>query len=102
VAGLAYLLPPLSGLVAYLMAGTGRIRWHGLQSVVLGVVWPAALYAGSATSPGVTQAAAVGGLGVWLFFLVGAAAGRNPRWPVAGRWLRALAAESPRARESRE
>jgi uncharacterized membrane protein len=99
VAGLAYLLPPLSGLVAYLAAGDGRIRWHGLQSVLLGVVWPAALYAGSAVSPGITQTAAVCGLAVWLYFLVGAAAGRNPRWPVAGRWLRALAAESPRARE---
>jgi uncharacterized membrane protein len=99
VAGLAYLLPPLSGLVAYLAAGDDRIRWHGLQSVVLGVLWPAALYAGSAVSPGVTQAAAIGGIAVWLLFLVGAATGRDPRWPVAGQWLRVLAAESPRARD---
>jgi uncharacterized membrane protein len=98
VPALAYLVPPLSGLVVYFMAGEERTRWHGLQAVLLGVIWPAALYAGSAVSPAVTQTAAVCGLVVWLAFLVGAASGRDPHWPVAGRWLRALAAESPRAR----
>jgi hypothetical protein len=98
VAALAYLVPPLSGLVVYFAAGEERPRWHGLQSVLLGVAWPAALYTGSAVSPGLTQAAAACGVVVWLLFLVGAASGRDPRWPVAGRWLRALAAESPRAR----
>ena len=98
MAALAYLLPPLSGLLVYLSAEGERPRWHGLQSVLLGVLWPAALYTGSAVSPGVTQGNAVCGTVVWLLFLGGAASGRDPRWPVAGRWLRELAAESPRAR----
>jgi uncharacterized membrane protein len=97
VAALAYLFPPLSGLVAYLGAASGRVRWHGLQAVLLGVVWPAALYGGAALSPRWAQAAGLGGAVLWLVFLVGTAAGRDPRWPVLGAWLRQLAASSPKA-----
>lgn len=96
MAVLAYLLPPASGLVAYLVTSSARVRWHGLQSIVLGVVWPAALYAGSLLSPAVTQAAAVAGLGTWLVFVVGTALGRDPSWPGMGPWLRRLAAAPPR------
>ena len=97
MAALAYALPPVTGLVAYLGAASPRTRWHGLQAIVLGVVWPLALYAGTLVSPGVTQAAgALGGL-TWAAFIAGAAAGRDPSWPVIGRALRALAEAAPRA-----
>jgi uncharacterized membrane protein len=98
VAALAYVLPPVSGLVAYFAASTVRVRWHGLQAVLLGLLWPAALYAGAAVTPGATQAVAALGTLVWLLFLVGSAVGRDPRWPVAGEWLRHLASSSPRER----
>jgi uncharacterized membrane protein len=99
MAALAYLLPPVSGLAAYLLGSSPRMRRHGLQAVLLGVAWPALLYAGAAVSPGATQVVAGLEVAVWGAFIVGAAAGRDPRWPVLGEWFERLAAESPRERE---
>jgi hypothetical protein len=96
VAGLAYLLPPLTGLLAYFAGADERARFHGLQSVALGVAWPAAMYAGSWVTPGLTQAAWAAGAIAWLGLLVGAAAGRDPRLPWAGSRLRRLASSPPR------
>jgi hypothetical protein len=96
VAALAYILPPLTGLAAYFGASSVRTRFHGLQSIVLGVLWPAALYGGSLITPGATQAAAALGGATWLWFVIGAATGRDPQWPLAGKWLRAAASEPPR------
>ncbi|CAN5565188.1 hypothetical protein BH24ACT26_BH24ACT26_00770 [soil metagenome] len=102
MAALAYVFPPLSGLVAYLAGATQRTRFHGLQSVLLGVLWPLGLYIGALVSPGVTQAAAAAGALVWLAFLVGAAVGRDPRWPLLGRALKAMAESRPAEGPSRE
>ena len=96
MAALAYLAPPVSGLVAYLMGGTRRVRFHGLQSVLLGFLWPLALLGGSLVAPVVAQAAALVGAAAWLAFLVGAAAGKDPRCPGLGRVLWSLADPSPR------
>jgi hypothetical protein len=96
VAALAYLVPPLSGLVVYFTARGARMRFHGLQSVLLGLLWPAALLGGSVITPGASQVAGVGGALAWLWFLVGAALGRDPRWPLAGSWLEAAASQPPR------
>ena len=96
MAALAYLLPPLSGLVAYFASGSERVRWHGLQSVALGVVWPVGLFGAALVSPGLTQAVALVGGALWLALLVSAAVGRDPSLPVAGSTLRALAQEPPR------
>jgi hypothetical protein len=98
VAALAYVLPPVSGLLVYLFGSTIRARRHGLQGVVLGVLWPAALYAGALVSPGATQGAALVGAVAWLTLLAGTAAGRDPALPGAGRLLQAWAQTSPRAR----
>ncbi len=95
MAALAYLLPPLSGLLAYLNARSARVRFHGLQSVTLGVIWPAALWSCSWISPTAVQVAFAAGALVWLFLLVVTAAGRDPRLP-AGRWLRRAAEVPPR------
>jgi hypothetical protein len=86
---LAYLFPPLSGLCAYALGRTGRARWHGLQSVVLGALWPASMYLGSWAGPFGSRIAFALGLLVWLGFLVLTAAGLNPRLP-GGRWLLSL------------
>jgi uncharacterized membrane protein len=96
VAALAYVLPPLSGLVAYLSSDSERIRWHGLQSVLLGVTWPVALFGAALLTPGVTQVVWVVGALAWLTLLVGAAVGRNPRLPGVGARLRAWAQDTPR------
>jgi hypothetical protein len=98
VAALAYLLPPLSGLAAYLTASSARVRWHGLQAVALGLMWPGALYLGAAISPGATQGVGLAGGAAWLVFLIGTAVGRNPRWPWLGAWLCYLASDGPRDR----
>ena len=85
MSGAAYVLLPVTGLLAYFTAGQSRTRFHGLQAIVLGLVWPLALYI-AALGPAilVQLVFAVGAL-TWLAFLVLAAFGRNPRLPfVAG------------------
>ena len=94
---LAYLLPPITGLVAYLKGATPRARFHGLQSVLLGVLWPAALYVCSWVSPSATRIAFVVAAALWLVALLGTALGRNPGVPGLRSRLATLAEESPRA-----
>ncbi len=73
MAALAYVLLPVSGLVAFLRGRSARVRLHGLQAVLLGALWPACLYLGSAITPGVTQAVFAVGALVWVA-VIGAAA----------------------------
>ena len=94
---LAYLFPPITGLIAYLRGETPRARFHGLQSVLLGVLWPAALYVCSWISPAATRIAFAVAAALWLVALVGTAVGRNPGVPGLRSRLAALADESPRA-----
>lgn len=94
--GLAYIALPLSGLIAYLLGSDERARFHGLQAIVLGLLWPLALYAASAASPLATGIAFALGAAVWVSFMVLTAAGRDPRLPVVGRGLRRLATTDPR------
>jgi uncharacterized membrane protein len=94
VAALAYSLLPVSGLLAYFKGSTVRVRFHGLQAILFGAVWPVLLYAATWTRPVVTQLVFVGGLLTWLTLIVSAAIGRDWELPVAGRRLR-LAAEPP-------
>jgi uncharacterized membrane protein len=97
VAALAYLLLPVTGLVAYLKGTTSRVRFHGLQAIALGLAWPVALYACTYATPGVTQVCwAVGAL-VWLGFMIATALGTNPRIPLVGATLVRAARVDPRA-----
>ena len=87
MATLAYLLPPLTGLLAFLKGRDERARRHGLQSVMLGVLWPAALLGAATVSPGVTQVVwAVGAL-VWLGALTATLLGGDPALPFIDRLL---------------
>jgi len=97
VAALAYLLLPVSGLAAYLTGRSPRMRFHGLQAIALGFLWPAALYLCTFLSPRATQVCAALGAAVWLGFLAATAYGLNPRFPVAVRYLQRLAEDDPRA-----
>lgn len=99
MAALAYLMPPVSGLVAYLFGATVRIRWHGLQAVLFGVLWPVALYVGSWLAPIVTRAVFGLGMVVWLGLIVGTARGRDVVLPILGAPLKRAAEVSPRARD---
>ncbi len=90
MAALAYLFPPISGLIAYGLASTSRLRWHGLQSVLFGAAWPAAIYLGSAIGPLGTRIAFALGLLLWMGLLFVAAIGRDPRLP-GSRLIRSLA-----------
>jgi uncharacterized membrane protein len=91
---LAYLLLPVSGMLAYFNGTSARMRFHGLQAIVLGAAWPAALYGGSAVSPAATRAVAVAGAAVWLLLIVTAALG----FDLGPRALKRWAEESPKAR----
>jgi uncharacterized membrane protein len=94
VAALAYVLLPISGLVAFLKGSTPRTRFHGLQAIVVGAVWPAALYAATWTSPVVTQVVAALGALVWVTLIVSTAAGKDVQIPFLGARLRS-AAQAP-------
>jgi uncharacterized membrane protein len=87
VAALAYLLLPLSGLIAFATGGDERVRFHGAQSIVFGTLWATALYAGSALSGEATLVVAVLGALVWVTLLVGTGLGRDPSFPIVGSLL---------------
>lgn len=87
MAALSYLLLPISGLIAYFSGASQRVRFHGLQAILLGLLWPVTLYVASYVSPEVTFIASCIGALVWLVMLLGTAAGRDPRLPLVGRGL---------------
>ena len=93
----AYLLLPVSGLIVYLLGPDRRARFQGLQAIALGLVWPLALYAASALSPGVTRAVFALGAVAWLALMLLTAAGKDPRLPLVGRPLMRAAESDPRA-----
>ena len=83
---LAYVLLPLSGTIAFLVGGSRRTRFHGLQAIVVGAAWALAAYAASWVSPRLTQAIFGFGVVVWLVLVVGTLMGKDPRLP-GSRWL---------------
>ena len=95
MASLAYIFPPLSGLIAYFKSRSARGRFHGLQSALFGLLWPASLYACSAVTPGAAQVAFFVGAAVWLLLLVITALGKDPCLPKTGDVLRRWTAEPP-------
>lgn len=98
MAALAYLLPPLTGLLAYITGSTPRARFNGLQAVTFGVSWPLLLYVASALSPRVTQGVFALGVVVWLVLLGATAFGAQPRLPGVGGFLERAAERGPRER----
>ena len=97
MAGAAYLLLPISGALAYFNGGDARTRFHGLQAIIVGLIWPLSLFVCSAVTPGATQIAAAVGAAVWLGLLVATALGRDPRLPLIGGAIRRASAGDPRA-----
>lgn len=97
MATLAYVLLPVTGMLSYFFGKDARARLHGLQAVVLGTVWPLALYGASAIGAATTRLVFLGGAAVWLVFLVGTAIGRDPAVPGLRSSLRRLAAAPPRS-----
>jgi predicted phage tail protein len=75
VAALAYLFLPISGSIAFFGGRRERVRRHGLQAILLGALWPGAMYVCSAISPGATQAAFLAGGLVWVTVMLAAAFG---------------------------
>jgi len=95
VSALAYLVPPVSGLVALFRGKSARARFHGLQSVAFGALWPAILWSCSFVSPRATQIAFVLGIVLWVLLIGAAAFGRDLRLPFLGRFLVAAAEVPP-------
>lgn len=87
MAGLAYLLLPLSGLIAFLSGGSARLRFHGLQAIVFGTSWAGLLYGASALGATATLIMAATGAIVWVIFALGAALGADPALPWIGQTL---------------
>jgi uncharacterized membrane protein len=95
MAWLAYLLPPITGLPAYLKGRDPRTRFHGLQSIVYGFLWPAALFGATYISAAATQIVfGLGGL-LWLALLVTTMLGRDLKLPFIADLLTRAAAEAP-------
>ena len=93
MAAFAYLALPVTGLLAYFSGRTPRARWHGLQAIVIGALWPSFLYLAAAVRESLVLPVAFGGAAVWLRFLAGAAAGKDPSIPWLGPKLRELATD---------
>ena len=91
MAALAYLLLPVTGLIAYLTGRDRRVRTHGLQAIFIGLSWPIALYIAALGPPVAVQVVFGMGALVWLAFLGLAGLGRDPLIPVVGPILEALA-----------
>ncbi|MBA2725060.1 MAG: hypothetical protein H0U53_03640, partial [Actinobacteria bacterium] len=64
-------------------------------AVLLGILWPAALYAASAVSPDATLVVAAGGAVLWVALMLVAFAGRDLKLPFIGPVLQRMAAEPP-------
>lgn len=95
MAALAYVLLPLSGVVAFLVGSSVRVRFHGLQAIAFGGIWALAAYAGSALSPVVTIGVFAVGSILWLALLLTTAAGRDLRLPGAAFLHEIAAAVAP-------
>lgn len=93
MAAFAYVLLPVTGLLAYFSGRTPRARWHGLQAIVLGALWPALLYVAAALNESLVLPVAVGGAALWLLFLGATALGRDPALPWIGAKLKELATD---------
>ena len=92
MASFAYVLLPVTGLVAYLTGTDARTRFHGLQAIAIGLGWPLLLYAAALGPALVVQIVFAVGLLVWLGFLIGTVARRDPRLPGLGGLLERVAA----------
>ena len=99
---LAYLLPPVSGFLAFIKGRSERMRLHGLQSLLLGAAWPASLYVCSWIAPLATQLAFVAFASLWVALIVGAAMGKDPILPGLGPLLRQASREGPNEGLARE
>lgn len=84
MAALAYLLLPLTGLAAIVGARRARVCRHGLQAIVIGLLWPIALYGADALGPRAAQVTFVSGAILWLGFMIATATGRDPSLPLVG------------------
>lgn len=77
MAALAYLLPPITGLFALLKGATERTRAHGLQAVLLGVLWPGSLYLVGPLSSGAAAVDFFIWAALWLVLLGSTALGAD-------------------------
>jgi uncharacterized membrane protein len=85
MAALAYVLLPISGMLAFFSQTEGRVRFHGAQAVAFGLVWSLALYGCSAISATLTQLVFLAGAAMWIGLIITTATGRDLRLPVVGR-----------------
>jgi uncharacterized membrane protein len=98
MAALAYLLLPVTGLLAYFNSASASVRFHGLQAVFLGLLWPLAIYGFSALSESAGLVAWAGGAVAWLVLMVSTAVGLDLGIPIVGRYLRRAAEQDPKGR----
>ena len=90
MAAFAYLLLPITGLIAYLTGRDRRVRKHGLQAIFIGLAWAITMYVAALGPAAAVQAVFAAGTLVWLGFLVLALLGRDPKLPWLGRTFEGL------------
>ncbi len=100
MAALAYVVLPVTGLIAFLAGRDTRTRFHGLQAITIGLAWPVALYASSVGPPVAVQVTFVVGALVWFLFLLTALVGKDLRLPGVGRYLELLSATTVERRST--
>ena len=84
MAALAYLLPPVTGMLAFFSWAGPRIRFHGAQAICFGLAWALLLYLSSAISATITQVVFALGVLLWLTLIGTTAIGRDLRLPLIG------------------
>ena len=77
VAAAAYILLPISGLIALAFARTPRVRAHGAQAIAFGLLWSLALFGASAIGSTVTQLVFAAGAVLYLVLIGATLAGRD-------------------------
>ena len=95
MAALAYLVLPISGLLAVALGSQTRTRFHGMQAIVVGLLWALGLYGASALSPDATKVVFVVGALTWLLLMGATAVGRDPKLPGLGSVLQRAASDDP-------
>jgi uncharacterized membrane protein len=96
VTTVAYVFPPLTGLAVYLIGGSERERFHGLQAIALGLLAAISLYVASELSARITPFVFGFWVLAWVFLIVASLFGKDARLPLLGGLLRRAAVEDPR------
>ncbi len=88
MAAAAYVLLPVSGLLALALGRSARVRAHGAQAIAFGLAWPVMLFGASAIARPATIVVLVAGAALYVGLIGATLLGRDPLLPVFARYGR--------------